>query len=138
MRFPLWLKYQIQRLGAQRVLVQGADSRRQAQQRTILVLGFPETKTWIETGTFQGTMTRFFANHFATVCTIEPSPELFLEAKFKLRDLSNVSHFKGTSERRLREAITMSTSPPYRFGWMVTIREGLRFVAHRIVPWFPN
>jgi len=115
-RLPLWLESKIQSLGAPKALNDVADNRSQEQRNIMLLLGSPETRSWIETGTYQGSTTRFLANRFPKVCTIEPSTELFFETKLKLRGYSNVTMLRGASEKRLLEAINMST-PPLSF-WL--------------------
>ena len=56
-----------------------------------------EGATWVETGTFMGTTTRFLAEMATAVHTIEPAPKLFKRARRKFRD-THVEVINGTSE----------------------------------------
>ncbi len=54
--------------------------------------------TWIETWTFKGETTRFLANNFPSVHTVEPSALLIENAQNKLQGYKNINFHKGTSE----------------------------------------
>ena len=67
------------------------------KQAILLRQGIPES-TWVETGTHLGETTKFLANNFKAVHTIEPS-ELYLDiAKKYIGKKNNVSYHFGTSE----------------------------------------
>lgn len=52
---------------------------------------------WIESGTYLGTTTKFLAEHFPLVHSIEPEPRLYEQAVEKFAG-QNVQLYKGTSE----------------------------------------
>lgn len=52
---------------------------------------------WVETGTYRGTTTKFLAEHFPAVHSLEPEPELYEQAVEKFTG-QNVNLYKGTSE----------------------------------------
>lgn len=56
-----------------------------------------EGATWVETGTFMGTTTRFLASIAPKVYTIEPAPKLFKRAKRKFKK-THVEVINGVSE----------------------------------------
>ena len=62
--------------------------------RNYAIAGAP----WIETGTYLGETTEFFAKHFPSVITIEPSLIHFEFAKKRLRRIPNIEILNATSE----------------------------------------
>jgi hypothetical protein len=54
--------------------------------------------TWVETGTYLGETTSFMSKLGTKVFSIEPEPELFLNAKIRLSKHINVEILNGTSE----------------------------------------
>jgi hypothetical protein len=54
--------------------------------------------TWIETGTFMGDTTIHLARSAQRVYTIEPQPQLALNARNRLRKFKNVTVLEGLSE----------------------------------------
>ncbi|MBF8263321.1 MAG: hypothetical protein HW387_986 [Parachlamydiales bacterium] len=61
--------------------------------------------TAIETGTFEGSTTRFFAMNFNEVHTIELSEHRFKQGKELLKDLTNVHHYFGNSQDVLKHIL---------------------------------
>lgn len=61
--------------------------------------------TVIETGTYQGSSTAFFAHAFQEVHTIDISEKFARHAKRNLRSLSNIHFYVGSSESILHEIL---------------------------------
>lgn len=61
--------------------------------------------TWIETGTYFGTTTKFMSKYAKKVHTIEPSRDLYQLAKLNLKTYRNVETHFGTSEEILPQLL---------------------------------
>lgn len=83
----------------------------QLKRRRILELCEESYTTIIETGTFLGESTRFFASHFQQVYTIEVSDMLYARARDKLAQLANVEVLHGDSGVVLESLMTRIDSP---------------------------
>ncbi len=70
----------------------------------------------VETGTYQGYSARVLAEIFATVHTIELSPELAATARETLRDVENVTVHQGSSTDLLGSIVRSATGP--HFYWL--------------------
>jgi hypothetical protein len=64
----------------------------------ILRNGIPGA-TWVETGTYKGDTSALLASHAKMVYTIEPAEQLYLDARERFRDTSNVEVINGMSEQ---------------------------------------
>ncbi len=68
-------------------------------------------RTFVETGTFQGTASQWAATMFAQVLTIEMNPKFFSEARSKLEKLPNVEMILGDSAKVLRDLVPEMMEP---------------------------
>jgi hypothetical protein len=64
---------------------------------------------WIETGTYEGSTSKYLASRYPMVVTIEPSETYFNRAKARLRKVENIKIIFGTSEQCLREALELNS-----------------------------
>ncbi|MCR9295009.1 MAG: class I SAM-dependent methyltransferase [bacterium] len=74
-------------------------------------------KTFVETGTFQGATTRWAAELFETVHTIELAPSLYDRYHQDLQQLPNVNPHLGDSAKLLPEIVSQLDSQPVIF-WL--------------------
>ncbi len=70
------------------------------KRATLLRHGSPDA-TWIETGTYLGNTAQFLARNARRVITIEPSRELYDQARTRLAGIENVELIAGTSQDEL-------------------------------------
>jgi hypothetical protein len=68
-------------------------------------------KTFIETGTYQGSASHWAGTIFEKVLTIEMSPQFYSEAQSKLAPLHNVEMFLGDSAKVLNQLVPRMTAP---------------------------
>jgi hypothetical protein len=61
--------------------------------------------TWVETGTYLGETARMLAEHGNKVFTVEPQPELYIQARERLDDVAKITVIHGTSEAVLPELL---------------------------------
>ena len=88
-----------------RWLVSGFDSPSPQNVKEAVFERFGTFPVWIETGTYIGTSTRFFAKKSIMVFSIEPSAYYFGVSKRRLRRYSNISLTHGESEKNLSSII---------------------------------
>lgn len=74
------------------------------KKSVLLRNGIPNT-TWIETGTYLGDMTVFLAKHSTKIISIEPEPNLYLNAKKRCQNKNNIEIINGLSEKVLPERL---------------------------------
>jgi hypothetical protein len=74
-------------------------------KRAVLLRSGIPGSTWIETGTYLGETTRFLADNFPHVITIEPEPTLFARASERFAGDRGVRVVHGTSEARFDEVL---------------------------------
>jgi hypothetical protein len=66
-----------------------------------------KSDAWIETGTYLGDTTKFLAKSSKIVYSLEPSQNLYLDAKRRFQASPIIKIVKGTSEEKLREVISL-------------------------------
>jgi hypothetical protein len=63
---------------------------------------------WIETGTYEGSTSKYLSSRFPSVITLEPSETYYRRAVARLSDIKNIKVVFGTSEQFFREALEFS------------------------------
>ena len=74
-------------------------------------------EVFVETGTFQGATTRWAAEVFPTVHTIELSPQLYNQYHYELEKLPGVHTYLGDSAEVLPEIVAQLSAAPALF-WL--------------------
>ena len=64
---------------------------------------------WIETGTYEGSTTKYLAKRFPKVITIEPAEIYFRKASARLANFKNVQILFGTSQLMFKEALHLTS-----------------------------
>lgn len=89
--------------------------------------------SWIETGTYMGSTTRYLAKRYVKVISIEPSPEFFKYSKSKLQKFKNIKLMNGTSEELFENALLESA--PITNVWLDGhFSEGNTFLGKKVSP----
>jgi hypothetical protein len=88
---------------------------------------------WIETGTYEGSTSKFLASRFPMVTTIEPSTTYYHRAKQRLGKIKNVKVIFGTSEQFFQEALE-STSECVNIWLDGHFSEGETFLGNAVTP----
>ena len=78
------------------------------KRRTLISHSIPRA-TWIETGTYMGSTSKYLANRFSKVVTIEPSDHFYQFSKSRLKRKKNVATLFGTSEEHFESALTQES-----------------------------
>ena len=63
---------------------------------------------WIETGTYEGSTSKYLSSRYPMVVTIEPSETYYNRAKSRLIKIKNIKIIFGTSEQCLQEALELN------------------------------
>jgi hypothetical protein len=89
--------------------------------------------TWIETGTYRGSTTRYLAKRYPKVISIEPSPIFYRYSSSRLKRLLNVELTFGRSED-VFENLLKSTTPEVNIWLDGHYSEGGTYLGDSISP----
>jgi len=88
---------------------------------------------WIETGTYEGSTSKFLSSRFPMIITIEPSETYYRRAMTRLGKIKNVKVIFGTSEQCFHEALG-STSDTVNIWLDGHFSEGETFLGNAVTP----
>lgn len=88
---------------------------------------------WIETGTYEGSTSKYLASRFPMVFTIEPSETYYHRAKKRLGKIKNIKVIFGTSEQFLQETLE-STSGCVNIWLDGHFSDGETFLGNAVTP----
>lgn len=88
---------------------------------------------WIETGTYEGSTSKYLSKRFPMVVTIEPSETFYTRTKTRLSHIENINFIYGTSEQCLKEALE-SISDNVNIWLDGHFSEGATFLGNAVTP----
>lgn len=88
---------------------------------------------WIETGTYEGSTSKYLSSRFPLVITIEPSETYYRRAMTRLGKIENIRVIFGTSEQCFIEALG-STSESVNIWLDGHFSEGETFLGNAVTP----
>jgi hypothetical protein len=88
---------------------------------------------WIETGTYEGSTSKYLSSRFPMVITIEPSEIYYQRAMRRLGKIKNIKVIFGTSEQCFQEALG-STSDSVNIWLDGHFSQGETFLGNAITP----
>lgn len=98
------------------------------------LLHFADSRgSWLETGTYMGSTTKFLAKRFPMVITIEPSEYFFNHASSRLQNYNNISFLKGTSEDFFEKSL-IAVSPRGNLWLDGHYSEGNTYLGNIVTP----
>jgi hypothetical protein len=100
--------------------------------KTLTSNSIPQT-TWIETGTYRGSTTRYLAKRYPKVISIEPSPIFYKYSSTRLKRFLNVELVFGRSED-VFENLLKSTAPQVNIWLDGHYSEGGTYLGNSITP----
>jgi hypothetical protein len=89
--------------------------------------------TWIETGTYKGSTTRYLAKRYPKVISIEPSPIFYEYSSSRLKHFSNIELIFGRSEE-VFENLLKSTAPEVNIWLDGHYSEGGTYLGDSVTP----
>jgi hypothetical protein len=102
------------------------------KMKTLTVNSIPQA-TWIETGTYRGSTTRYLAKRYPKVISIEPSPVFYNYSTSRLKRLLNVELIFGSSED-VFENLLKSTAPEVNIWLDGHYSEGGTYLGSSVTP----
>ncbi len=102
------------------------------KMKTLIHFSDPRA-AWLETGTYEGATTKFLAQRFPRVITLEPSSHYFQYSTAKLRGYKNVTILNGSSEDLFEESL-MAISPLANLWLDGHYSDGLTFSGSNVSP----
>jgi hypothetical protein len=102
------------------------------KMKTLTSNSIPQT-TWIETGTYRGSTTRYLAKRYPKVISIEPSPIFYKYSSTRLKRFLNVELVFGRSED-VFENLLKSTAPQVNIWLDGHYSEGGTYLGNSITP----
>ena len=88
---------------------------------------------WIETGTYEGSTSKYLSSRFPMVITIEPSETYYRRAITRLDKIKNIKVMFGTSEQCFQQALG-ATSENVNIWLDGHFSEGETFLGNEITP----
>lgn len=89
---------------------------------------------WIETGTAHGKTTKWLAERYPSVISLEPEPELYSLATTRLSGLENVTLICGTSEECFGSAVSQIVGDQVNFWLDGHYSQGVTYAGTRDTP----